>query len=332
MQDLVGRLTALDPAASDSLKVISYFDALVAGGAGVEALVRAAAVLGGCAAGVSTPRRRIRVDADGRRTGVADPAGADPAGADPGWPTLAAPERTVWLERDGAAHANDAMILDRLALAVDIVDRRREQPEAALEVLLDPTRDDAQRAAAAARLQLSPGDPVRVVAAPAEAPAPPQGRTALVATPRGPVRAVLGAAHTAPAAGPAGHALAADPMRLAAAWADALIALRLTDARHPIVDADALGALMLLVRAHDPARGDHPDVVRLRALDAHTLALLDALAEAESVRAAASALSLHHSSVQSRHESLTRALGYDPRSATGRLRYGAARLLARLAD
>ncbi len=51
MQELAGRLTALDPEASASLRVIASFDALVAGGVGIEALVRAAAVLGGTIAG-----------------------------------------------------------------------------------------------------------------------------------------------------------------------------------------------------------------------------------------------------------------------------------------
>ena len=45
MQELAGRLTALDPEASASLKVIASFDALVAGGVGIEALVRAAATM-----------------------------------------------------------------------------------------------------------------------------------------------------------------------------------------------------------------------------------------------------------------------------------------------
>jgi len=59
--------------------------------------------------------------------------------------------------------------------------------------------------------------------------------------------------------------------------------------------------------------------------------MLDELVAAESVRAAASALGVHHSSLQSRHEALTKQLGYNPRSASGRARYEAARMLSRLA-
>lgn len=67
MRELLGRLTVLDPAASESLKIIEYFDALVAGGAGAEAIVRAAAILGATTAGAcvrgrasaSTPTARV---------------------------------------------------------------------------------------------------------------------------------------------------------------------------------------------------------------------------------------------------------------------------------
>ena len=51
MQELVGRLSTLDPAASESLKVIAYFDALVEARAGRLALLRGAARLTGCPAG-----------------------------------------------------------------------------------------------------------------------------------------------------------------------------------------------------------------------------------------------------------------------------------------
>src|SRR6478609_7034590 len=86
MQELVGRLTALDgtdatrllrrqvasgtvsgvewrpllrrvrlnPQASESLKILAYFDALVDGHANPEVLLRGAAVLSGCAAGVAS--------------------------------------------------------------------------------------------------------------------------------------------------------------------------------------------------------------------------------------------------------------------------------------
>ncbi|MGH3706382.1 MAG: hypothetical protein ACRDT9_17225, partial [Agromyces sp.] len=81
MQELVGRLTALDPEASDTLKVVSYFDTLVAGSVGIETLLRGAAVLTGTTAGrAAEDRAAIRITPDGER---AEPV-ADAAAA--GWP------------------------------------------------------------------------------------------------------------------------------------------------------------------------------------------------------------------------------------------------------
>ena len=58
--------------------------------------------------------------------------------------------------------------------------------------------------------------------------------------------------------------------------------------------------------------------------------MLQALVTSESIRAAASTLGMHHSTVQSRHEALCGLLGYDPRTVAGRMRYLAAAVLARL--
>jgi hypothetical protein len=327
MQELAGRLTALDPEASASLKVIAYFDTLVAGGVGIESLVRAAAVLSGAAAGADSSRGAVRVDADGRRTARAGLVDDD----DPPWPTSSTGGRRVWIEREGPAHANDAMILDRLSLAVAIVDARRSGADpGTVEIVLDGARPAAERAVAAARLRLDPATPARVWALPEALPGGGHRRSTPVAVEEGIVHAVLTTADDLPADVAAGHSLASVPDALPEAWRDARIALRLSDPRHPIVAADDLGALIVLAREHDPSRPPHPDVRTLVALDPRTRDLLDELVEADSVRAAASALGLHHSTLQARLESLTRQLGYDPRSPLGRSRYEAARLLSRL--
>jgi len=65
MQDLLGRLTALDPDASETLKVVSYFDALVARSVGVESMLRGAALLSGATVGHRDGRHTMRVQADG---------------------------------------------------------------------------------------------------------------------------------------------------------------------------------------------------------------------------------------------------------------------------
>lgn len=326
MQELAVRLTALDPESSESLRVISYFDALVANGASHEAIVRAAAVLSGVTAGAQTSARRTVVDSSGHRLTDAASSGDEylPSAVRTG-------DRTVWLERSGPPHANDRMILDRFALAVSIADLRPPTADAAaLDVALDGDRTASERAGAITRLRLDGRTPLRVIAVHATVDIP-AGRSTVIADGNGLLRAVVTPTDFVPASGPAGHAIAATPGLLAEAWRDARIALRLTDHRHPIVLADDLGTLVELCRVFDPTKPQHPDVTTVLDLDEYTRELLDVLVESDSVRAAASKLSMHHSSLQSRHDSLTRQLGYDPRSSLGRSRYEAARMLARLA-
>jgi hypothetical protein len=102
MKELAGRLTALDPDAGAAVRVIAYFDRLAESRAGVEALVRGAAVLAGCPARLVDPERRVhvRVEPDGTRRDTEAPP-------DPAWPSARlAPNATaaLWLERAGAVH------------------------------------------------------------------------------------------------------------------------------------------------------------------------------------------------------------------------------------
>lgn len=317
MQELVGRLTALDPEASETLKVVSYFDALVSGGVGVEGLLRGASALADAVAGAELNGRVRRRDQRGGRP-MEEPAGNR-------HPLREIPGGAVWIERRGAAHANDQMVVERLALAVELTEARR-RPEGALEVAIDETRSLLERGAVLGRLGLEPATLVRVIALPPDRTA--DAPSTLVATRFGIVRASLGG--SAPATGPVGIGVWVRADRLPDSWGAALIALRLTDARHPVVDATDLGALVLLAHAFDPDAP--PDDVRvLDGLDDRTRVVLRELVEGASIRATASVLGMHHSTLQARHESLTRELGYDPRSALGRARYTAADLLLRLA-
>lgn len=160
MQELAGRLTALDAEAIQTLKVISYFDALVANGAGLESLVRGAATVTGVAAGAQSSTRNIRIDAAGRRS----PSDAEPDA----WPSAATPGGgRVWIERTGEPYANDAMVLERLALSVAIVaGARGETFHASVEELIDVSVSAAERVSAARRLGLDLESPIRVWAMP----------------------------------------------------------------------------------------------------------------------------------------------------------------------
>lgn len=307
MQELVGRLTALDPEASEGLKVIAYFDALVDGHANAEVLLRGAAVLGGCAAGFVAAGTMLRVDARGIRSPL---EAAPPLGR---WPEHAqAGAARAWLEREGDAHANDAMILERLSFALVIM-LERSAPQAALrravETVLDAAETVEDRQTAVVRLHF---DPRAVIVASGD---PVTARTARVG-------------------------IAVAPDSLHRSWASALLALRLTSAHHPVNHADELRTVLLLADAADRAADQHPDVAALarsletgRALDpaGRTLAVLDAVVATDSLRAAAAEVGLHHSTLQSRVTELSNALGYDIRTPSGRTRLALALHLYRLA-
>ena len=108
MKELAGRLTALDPDAGAAVRVIAYFDRLAESRAGLEALVRGAAVQAGCPARLADPERHVhvRVETDGTRRDTGTPP-------DPAWPAVRlSPDGTamLWLERggDGAGPAGVA--------------------------------------------------------------------------------------------------------------------------------------------------------------------------------------------------------------------------------
>ncbi|WP_449353549.1 helix-turn-helix domain-containing protein, partial [Streptomyces shaanxiensis] len=168
MKELAGRLTALDPDAGAAVRVIAYFDRLSESRAGLEALVRGAAVLAGVPALLVDAERRVRVrvEADGTRRD----SGAPP---DPGWPSAALTPggaAALWLERaEAAPSVVDAVILERAAGAVRLVlDRTRgraavEDP-ALVETVLDPGAPEAARLHAARGLGLDPAGTARALA------------------------------------------------------------------------------------------------------------------------------------------------------------------------
>jgi len=335
MQELVGRLTALDAEATETLKVISYFDALVDGRAGVDVLLRGAAVLSGCAAGFRAEGRTHRVDASGIRSTELH---GEPAQSS-GWPSHRFGEDgSAWIERIGAAHANDDMIVERLAIALDIaVDRTSPSAASrrAIETLIDADTGADSRMAAAKRLHLDSAATYRVIARPASAGCPPP--SLVIGTSAGAVRVSIAAAHVpdgSDAPERAGIGVAARLDALDGSWASALVALRLTSAHAPVVVADDLGGLLLLAAAADSAGPPAPDALAVGSLlrDHPPMEkLLDAVAENDSLRAVALELGLHHSTVQAKVAQVTRSLGFDAHAPAGRVRLALALALHRLA-
>ena len=124
MRELLGRLDALDPDAGAALRVITYFDQLIERRAGLENVVRGAAVLSGhTALLVDTDRDlQIRVMPDGTRTD----ASQSPLDE---WCQVAADAGvTVFLEHPQPAGPVDAMVLERAAITTKtVLDRTRSK-------------------------------------------------------------------------------------------------------------------------------------------------------------------------------------------------------------
>ncbi|MEW1774310.1 helix-turn-helix domain-containing protein [Streptomyces sp. NPDC086777] len=182
MKELAGRLAAVDPDAGAAVAVIAYFDRLAETRAGLEALVRGAAVLAGCPARLADEERRVRVrvEPDGRRTDVA-------GGPGPEWPcTPLVPggPPALWLERAGTQGPSvvDAVILERASAAVrSVLDRTRGRAPgppvddpALIETVLDAGAPLPARLHAARRVGLDTADPAARFRAVAQADGPPR--------------------------------------------------------------------------------------------------------------------------------------------------------------
>jgi hypothetical protein len=136
-----------------------------------------------------------------------------------------------------------------------------------------------------------------------------------------------------PDASQAGIGLAMTPESLHRSWATALLALRLTSPRHPRQLADDLGSLLVFAEAADASSYETPDLTALKSLVVQhpkALGLLESLASANSLRAVADEVGLHHSSVQARAADYSTELNFDVRTAPGRVRLSLALALYRL--
>jgi hypothetical protein len=170
MKGLLLRLSALDADAESAVRVIAYFDALVAARTDAAGLVRATATLAECGAGLETPRAgRVRYRADGSPA-PANAAG-EPGPAEPdrvsGWTSVGADGR-VWLERSGPARALDEIVLERMAIAAQVVDARARPSlhiadPALVELALSERESDEDRARALRLLGLLPDVAIRAV-------------------------------------------------------------------------------------------------------------------------------------------------------------------------
>ncbi|MFV0434855.1 MAG: hypothetical protein ACK5LO_12835 [Leucobacter sp.] len=99
MHQLVRRLDASDPEASEALRIVTYFDVLILRDAGIDSLLRGAAMLSGAVVGAEFRGRTSRRDSNGRSV--------DDGSARRRVCELAGETWRVWLERDGSAQPGD---------------------------------------------------------------------------------------------------------------------------------------------------------------------------------------------------------------------------------
>lgn len=327
MQGLVWRLKALDPEASESLKVITYFDALVNSRANAEMLIRGAAALCGCPVGFAVEGRTVCVDASGRQT---EAHSRD-------WPSRHfGDDGMAWIERPGPAYVNDELILERLTIALGIFWDRTSPIAAtrrAVEAVISSEVSLERRMEAAALLHLDRDTSYRIHAVPAAITLP--GSTAVMQTQAGVVRVAVRPSNTGfEYQGLAGIGLSATPSELDRSWLTALLALRLTSPRRPVQTADELGSLIVFADMASHTTLEPADVTALKSLiegEPKAWPMLEAIAESGSLRAVAGQLNLHHSSVQNRAAEFTAALGFDIRTPAGRVRLTLALTLFQLA-
>jgi hypothetical protein len=333
MQELVGRLTELDPDAGAAVKVIAYFDRLVEGRAGLEPIVRGAAVLAGCAARLVDEQRgaRIRVDANGHVLGGLEMPGPD-------WPSAPlypdGPPQ-LWLERPGPPDPVAAMVLERAVGAARAVFERTRglatgHDPVSVNVLVDATIGEATRRLAARKLGVPVDMPVRVVI-------PHGGRLR--------IESATGRAWPAPTSWSgterAGIGPLVDLLDLPESSAAARTALRLTaagtevDPGPRVVRAEELGGIAMLATVIGPETEPSADVIALRKARTAApwvLATLEAVANSPSVRTAATVLTVHHSTLQERLGHVENMLGWSVRNPQGKLRLHLALTMHRLHD
>jgi hypothetical protein len=308
--------------------VISHFDALVDQRASTAALLRAAAALANAPAGLhdGTTGRTARVDTAGRA--MPGPGATDAA---PGCPRVEIDQghaTSIWLERPGEPGPLDQLILERCAQALRTTLRGVHGPvsdAAAVRIACDSHVTIQERAAALGALRLA--GRVTIVATPATS-APSAKRRALIgdtwalllsdseppeaALPAG---ACAGIAHVHDGDVPTGWLRASQALQLAidpAAGGPAHV-------RH-----EELGAIATVAEAFAPRKAaaapDVQAIERLRARRPWVPTTLYHVVGQQSMRQAAAALHIHHSTLRQRVDWLEEQLGYSVRNPNGRLR------------
>jgi hypothetical protein len=312
MKGLLLRLSALDANAENAVRVISFFDELVARRVDVDTLVRTASQLAECPVGVGEPV----------------PSGAA---------VRYLPDDTpVWLGRPVPGLALDEIVLERLAIAAAILLNHPSAPptglgDAALvELALSVNAGEAERSRALHLLGIRPQAQLTVLASTASVAG---GRTA-----------ELGALHAVLVPGQLpdldlepdtriGVAVAA-AIDAPTAWRHARTAVRFAGHGPRVVRWDDLGAVAVLGALRRADIAEVADVATLDRIaeDQGTIEVLMAFCATDSVRKAAALVYRHHSTVAARLTLAEERLGFSLSTTEGRRRLDLALVLRHLRD
>lgn len=312
MKGLLLRLSALDANAENAVRVISFFDELVARRVDVDTLVKAAAQLAECPVGVGEPV---------------------PSGATVRYLPDGAP---VWLGRPTPGLALDEIVLERLAIAAAILLNHPSAPptglgDAALvELALSVNAGEAERSRALHLLGMRPQARLTVLAIAGPAGIT-DGRTA-----------ELGALHAVLVPGQIPDldlepdtrvgAAAAAAIDAPTAWRHARTAMRFAGHGPRVVHWNDLGAVAALAALR---RADIAEVADIAALDRiaedqGAIEVLKAFCATDSVRKAAALVYRHHSTVAARLTQAEERLGFSLSTTEGRRRLDLALVLRHL--
>jgi hypothetical protein len=315
MKGLLLRLSALDATAENAVRVIGFFDELVARRVDVDTLVRSAAQLAECPAGFV--------------------AAGEPV---PSEVSEAAVQRlpdgsAVWIGRPAPGLALDEILLERLAIAAAILLDHPSAPptglgDAALvELVLSAAAGEAERSRALHLLGLRPQAPLTVLAYLAPVP----GSVEL-----GDLHAVLLSGNT-PDLDPAvlTGAACAKGIDAPTAWRHARTAVRFAGHGPRVVRWDELGALAVLASLRQDDIAEVADVAALDRIAAEpagadTIGVLTAFCATDSVRKAAASVYRHHSTIAARLAHAEERLGFPLGTAAGRRRLDLALVLRHL--
>ena len=355
------KLLNVDAAGERALRVVAYFDQLVANNPDLDSVVRATALIADCPAGLDLRERGIllRFNTEGAPlAGTGIPTDQASLTGEAGG------RGSVWLERGGASRELDEFIVERFALTVSTVLMRERPPSeldfasgfadpALAQMLVNDRVSEAERSRAARLMGLQASGTVQLIALepgrdesleqitlrlreswqlPLHVAELSQHLALVVVVTREPVTWSSDAAVGRAASGPVVELLQAPR-----SWSVARETLRFAGAGSTwprVLDSEQLGVIRLLGLLDPAVVAAHPDVARIERLAAQpggseTIGILDHFLHADSLRSAARAANFHHSSLQSRITRIGSSLGIDLKTASGRERANLALLLWR---